>query len=160
MLFRSVSQSRYLAKDMDDRVFASIDEEGIVSKCSVGQHPYLEGIQIYNISCEMDNNDLKSFRVLHPNSQQAFDSILNGIREEAMQGNRKRWRDYWAMMEAVHWIKHAYAITAHRAQGSTYKTVFVDAGDILLNKNVKEKLQCLNVAISRAKDELYIINGG
>ena len=39
-------------------------------------------------------------------------------------------------------------------------SVFVDAGDILLNKNVREKLQCLNVAISRAKDELYIINGG
>ena len=42
----------------------------------------------------------------------------------------------------------------------TNKTVFVDAGDILSNKNVREKLQCLNVAISRAKDELYIINGG
>ena len=148
------------AKDLDDRVFASIDEEGIVTKCSVSQHPYLEGIQVHNISCEMDNNTIKSFRVLHPNSQQPFDAVLNGIREEAMQGNRKRWRDYWAMMEAVHWIKHAYAITAHRAQGSTYKTVFVDAGDILLNKNVREKLQCLNVAISRAKDELFIIYGG
>ena len=108
----------------------------------------------------MSDNPLKSFRVLHPNSQQVFDQMLKQYKTEAQQGNKKMWRQYYGLLEAVHWIKHAYAITAHRAQGSTYKTVFVDAGDILLNKNVREKLQCLNVAISRAKDELYIINGG
>jgi len=53
-------------------------------------------------------------------------------------------------------VKYAYAITAHRAQGSTYDTVYVDYQDILMNRERYEAFQCLYVASSRPRKTLYL----
>lgn len=62
-------------------------------------------------------------------------------------------------------IDYAFALTAHKAQGSTYTNVFVDANDIIYTKqgflypNTDEVLRRLYVAISRAKQEIIISYG-
>lgn len=62
-------------------------------------------------------------------------------------------------------IDYGFAITSHRAQGSTYKTVFVDVNDMIYDKNGKpytdrgELLRRLYVACSRASHELIICYG-
>jgi ATP-dependent exoDNAse (exonuclease V) alpha subunit len=66
------------------------------------------------------------------------------------------WKKFWAFKESFHSARHAYAITAHRAQGSTYQIAFVDYRDILLNRNRQEAARCLYVATSRPKKELYL----
>ena len=52
-------------------------------------------------------------------------------------------------------IKHAYAITVHKAQGSSIKNVLVCENDIDLchNNNLKKRLRY--VAYSRAQENLY-----
>lgn len=62
-------------------------------------------------------------------------------------------------------IDYGFAITSHRAQGSTYKTVFVDVNDMIYDKNGKpytdrsELLRRLYVACSRASHELVLCYG-
>ncbi|AEE26944.1 ATP-dependent DNA helicase [Francisella hispaniensis] len=48
-------------------------------------------------------------------------------------------------------LDYGFAVTAHKAQGSTYSKVFVLLKDIQLNTNISERNQILYVAMTRAK---------
>lgn len=62
-------------------------------------------------------------------------------------------------------IDYGFSITAHKSQGSTYNTVFVDANNMVYNSygrpytNQNELLRRLYVACSRASKELVICYG-
>ena len=68
----------------------------------------------------------------------------------------RKWGAFWEFKDAFHKLRHSYAITAHRSQGSTYNAAFVNWQDILLNRNKPEAMRCLYVACSRPKKELYL----
>ncbi|ABK90440.1 AAA family ATPase [Francisella tularensis subsp. novicida] len=48
-------------------------------------------------------------------------------------------------------LDYGFAVTAHKAQGSTYNKVFVLLKDIQLNTNISERNQILYVAMTRAR---------
>ena len=52
---------------------------------------------------------------------------------------------------------YGYGVTVHKSQGSTYNNVFINARDILLNKNVAERRKLLYVALSRTKEKAFIL---
>ena len=54
-------------------------------------------------------------------------------------------------------LKKPYAITAHKAQGSTYNTVIIPVYDYYTN-NYKDANQLLYVALSRAKEKIIFVN--
>jgi len=54
-------------------------------------------------------------------------------------------------------LKRPYAITAHKAQGSTYNTVIIPVYDYYTS-NYKDANQLLYVALSRAKEKIIFIN--
>lgn len=62
-------------------------------------------------------------------------------------------------------IDYGFAITSHRAQGSTYENVFVDINDICYDKygkpytNINEVLRRLYVACSRVRNNLFLCYG-
>lgn len=49
------------------------------------------------------------------------------------------------------------SITCHTAQGSTYRKAYIDAEDILKNKNINDAKRCMYTALTRASDAVYII---
>jgi hypothetical protein len=59
------------------------------------------------------------------------------------------WKQFWEAKDSLHLVRYNYSQTVHRSQGSTYKSVFVDARDILSNPNKSEALRCLYVAFTR-----------
>lgn len=65
------------------------------------------------------------------------------------------WRDFWDTKRRFHAVRYGYAMTAHRAQGSTYNTVWVDAQDILANHDSHEAFRCLYVACTRPTTLLH-----
>jgi len=142
------------ARDIEDRVFATIDEEGIIEKTIDGFNNILK-LKTMHVQCTMDDNTTKIFSICHPEHEALFQAILDEAKAAATCHSGS-WRHYWQLNESVHHIRHSYAITSHRAQGSTYERVLVHAKDILSNKNTIESLQCLNVAMSRAKNKLII----
>ena len=98
--------------------------------------------------------------------------------KKATGGTRaKRWKEYYNFKENYllatnikrgnqiiysRDIDYAFAITANKAQGSTYDNVFIDLNDIcftntgILRDNKDEMLRRLYVAISRARHEVIL----
>lgn len=89
--------------------------------------------------------------VLDPKDKWKFDNLAQKLRKE------KRWYELHRLQDLLDDVKYAYALTAHRAQGSTYRTVWVDMGDILDNPKRDEALQCLYVATSRPTNFLHLL---
>jgi len=55
-------------------------------------------------------------------------------------------------------VKYAYAVTAHKAQGGQWNTVFVDQGYITEEMIDREYVRWLYTAITRASKRLYLLN--
>ena len=61
------------------------------------------------------------------------------------------WKDFWNYTDAITIVKHIYAMTAHRSQGSTFKDVIVNYPDICQNNNL------LYTSVTRASDRVFMI---
>lgn len=55
-------------------------------------------------------------------------------------------------------IKYAYAVTGHKAQGGQWHTVFVDQGYVTEEMIDREYVRWLYTAVTRATDQLYLLN--
>ena len=55
-------------------------------------------------------------------------------------------------------VKHAYAVTCHKAQGGQWKAVFVDHGYLTDEMVNVEFLRWLYTAFTRATEQLYLVN--
>lgn len=142
-------------KDLDDRPMVSTDDEGAITRVSEDWHPIYGDMKVWRVSVCLDDNRTAIAQVLHEGSKTRFEEKVQNLSNEARVNGRK-WRDFWAFKEAFHALRHAYAITAHRAQGSTYDTVFLDYRDILVNRTKAEAMRCLYVGATRPKRWLYL----
>lgn len=71
-------------------------------------------------------------------------------REEKNRALKKElWQEYWAINRKFQTVRYNYALTAHRIQGSTVKTIFADVADILVNRTKEEAFRALMVACTR-----------
>lgn len=143
-------------KDLDDNTFMRTDEEATILQIVEGRHPLYPDYEIFNLLVEMDNERKQTIRVLTQSGRFQLDNDLNLLSMEAKAGKKYKWREFWQLKEAFHEIKHSYAITTHRSQGSSYDRVFIDREDILLNRNRPEAFRSLYVAVTRAREEVYI----
>lgn len=133
------------------------DEEGTVEAISVEQHPVYKELTCYRVEVdpEMDDSGWATCWVIHERSERAYKSLLNDLSTRAKSAPGG-WPAFWKAKELIHDVRPSHAITAHRSQGSTYQSVFVDAADILLNSNYLESLKALNVACTRPRRNLVI----
>ncbi len=134
-----------------DVTLATTDEEGGVENVTLANHNKYANLKAWKISIRLDYSGKQIYvYVVHKSSE----SMLQGMLDEMK--DKKMWGSFWTLKEAFHNISHAYALTAHRSQGSTFKKAFVDAGDIQDNPRLMERVKCLYVACSRASDELHV----
>jgi hypothetical protein len=70
------------------------------------------------------------------------------------------WPAFYAFKESFAYFNYSYVTSIHKAQGSSIAHVFIIEEDIYTNRSttLKEKLQLLYVAISRASFRAYIYN--
>ncbi len=55
-------------------------------------------------------------------------------------------------------VKHAYAVTCHKAQGGQWKRVFIDQGFISQEQYSVDYYRWLYTAVTRATEQLFLIN--
>ena len=145
-LFASVVKDRY------GMVLAAIDDEGVVVNAEVSD---MDGFKAWYLDIELDDGRVVLANPLHADSIAAYEERLRIFAEEARSRERK-WQDYWDLKEHYSDMKYAYAITAHRSQGSTYDTAFVCWQDILRNQDANEAYRCLYVACTRPRSKLIL----
>lgn len=138
-----------------EEVLLTTDEEAIVESAIACKHPMEPKYSAIELLCRSEANVPVRLLVLHPESRVQFDIDSQHLAHEA-KANPKLWQKFWRHKELFHGVKYAYALTAHRSQGSTYQSVWVDYQDILLNRSRKEAFQCLYVACSRPTTQLIL----
>jgi len=131
------------------------DDEAIVESVIATTHPWHPKYHAFELKCRREDGMTIRLMVMHPRSASEFSMDCEAL-AHAARGNSKLWKKFWELKDIFHEVKYGYAITAHRAQGSTYETVFVDYQDILLNRNRTEAFQCLYVACSRTTTRLLL----
>lgn len=142
------------AKDLEGEIIGTTDEEGAVEKCEIADHP-LHELKCYRIVMRSDMNSTLTLWTLHPDAKNKFELRKARLAAEA-RASSSQWGKFWDFADSFHPVRHAYAQTAHRAQGSTYTRAFVSWRDILLNNDRGEAMRCLYVGATRPKKELYL----
>ena len=142
-------------RDKYDMPLASVDDEGTVLHAAEG---YIDIYKVWDIEIELDSDvdDVKKLvyaSVLHEESKTDYDENLDKMADAARR-KKGSWKAYWEFKELFTDLRYAYAITAHRAQGSTYDTAFVCWQNILRMHNINEAYRCLYVAATRPKRRL------
>lgn len=138
-----------------DETLMTTDEEAIVEGAIVCRHPLESKYQAIELKVRTELNKVQRLLVIHPASVQQFNEDSQHLAHLA-RTNGKLWKKFWEHKDLFHEVKYAYALTTHRAQGSTYENVWIDTGDILLNRNRLEAFQCLYTACSRPTTRLYL----
>ncbi len=138
-----------------DDSLLNTDDEALVESVVACMHPWHPQYHMWELKCSTELGKTIRLMVIHPNSVAQFTADCEQM-AHAARSNSKLWKKFWELKDIFHEVKYGYAITAHRAQGSTYRDVFVDYQDILLNRNRKEAFQCLYVATSRASKRLFL----
>lgn len=138
-----------------DDMLMTTDEECIVNSVLECKHPIEPRYKGFELKVTTEEGVTQRLLVLHPDSAEQFNNDSQMMAHEA-KADPRRWKNFWEHKELFHDVKYAYAITAHRSQGSTYDNVWVDYQDILLNRNRKEAFQCLYVACTRPRKKLHL----
>lgn len=134
------------------------DTEGRVEFAELCPHPWYPDFICWRLSVVADEDSQFLAYVLADENavnKRAWLAKKNALAAEAKQESRK-WKQFWEFVEAFHGLRHGYAITAHRSQGSTYEQAFVNFSDMLLNRNRTEAFRCLYVACSRPRKQLHL----
>lgn len=114
---------------------------------------------IYWFRVQTDELNQVSIPVLHESAQKAFSF------EQQELANAKQWGKFWSLREMYADVAYSYALTAHKAQGSTFNNVWVDLPNFLQNTRsnkakigrVRESAQLAYVGASRASERLFIL---
>jgi len=90
----------------------------------------------------------KDYQMNHSIHLQLIDKIIM----------KKLW-GYWnnSFTEQYANVIYGYSVTTHKAQGSTFNNVFIDADDILLNNNLDETKRCIYTSHTRSANEVHIL---
>lgn len=145
-----------MLKNLDDEIFMRTDEEATILQVVEGFHPHYSEYQIWNLLVEDENKRKVTIRTLTPEGQFALNNKLNELSMEAKGGKRYKWREFWLLKEAFNEVRHSYAITSHRSQGSSYLKTFIDLEDIMLNRNRQEAFRSLYVSCTRQREAIYV----
>lgn len=142
-------------------IVSTIDDEFLVTNVSQGTvhldlHHQTVRLPVWELKVAGDYNGVLQIPVDPARFAELLTETARDARAEKARGvQRTIWQKFWEAKGMVHQVRFGFSITAHRSQGSTVPTVFVDAPNIMKNRNDREAMRCLYVATSRASEMLY-----
>lgn len=139
---------------MNKRMYAPTDHRLEISQVTEGTDE-IEGIEVegwwITFSKFRAENPLGSDPVVfQPRDWKRVYAIQRAFAKDKNWGPYFTIKDDWADLRPIH------ASTVHKAQGSTYRKVFVDLDDIGRNTRWRDLVRLLYVAVTRASHEVHI----
>jgi DNA replication protein DnaC len=95
--------------------------------------------------------------VIHQDSKQDYINLLNHLKKKAVVNGSDYWVLYYNVLKWSDRIIYNYAITAHKAQGSTYEYVILIEEDLDFNKRIIERNRIKYTSYTRASNCLYVL---
>ena len=103
--------------------------------------------EYWSVPARTDDGLRLDLRILTPESEQLRQERMQELRE------RKRWRQYYDTLKSFDNLPYAYAITTHKAQGSSINYIFPDIADM---RPCPDLQKILYTALTRAKIQAFI----
>ena len=138
-----------------EETLLATDEEAVIESVLSCKHPLEPKYGAIELKAQTEGGKTIRLLVLDPVDAVLFANDSQALAHRA-RADGKLWKKFWEHKDLFHDTKYAYALTAHRSQGSTYQNVWVDYQDILLNQTRREAFQCLYVACTRAEKQLRL----
>lgn len=115
------------------------------------------GISTFELILESEYEPTTKVHIVKQSNLKTFQSKCKWYKDKAKKTNSDvDWMIYKQFAFGFADLDYSFAITSHKSQGSTYKNVFVDVNDILMNHKITERNKCLYVAVSRPTDKLLM----
>jgi len=152
-------------------IFSNNDEFEVVSFKTMNKVSFRVGMKYYAttvkyIDAVTQQEKEQVVDILHEDSVDAFNDQLKSMKQQAVtqpKGSgqaKQKWVLYYKFMRTFANVNYNYAITSHKAQGSTYENVFVVDDDLNNNKNVLERNRIRYTAFSRPRSRLFVLKRG
>lgn len=101
----------------------------------------------------------KTLYVICEHDKDRYKHVLTELKDRALLGNSgAAWIPYYDAMKWSHNIDYAYAITAHKSQGSTYDNVLLIEEDIDKNRKTVERNRIKYTSYTRTKEKLFVLS--
>jgi exodeoxyribonuclease-5 len=150
--------------DEDGAIIFNTSEEFTIESYKIIDKKVVFGSKILTVKiydCTLDKSSAKlmtnKIKVLHEDSEADYAKMLEELKQKAIaEKDKSRWVTFY---DALKWpadIAYNYAITAHKAQGSTYENVFLMEDDLNANPNIVERNRIKYTSYSRASKKLYV----
>jgi len=120
-------------------------------------------VKYYNVFYGEYQN--KNVHIIHEESEKVYKYLCDQLKSKAISfQNTDRgmaanaWKGFFQLTRVFAEVKYNYAITAHKAQGSTYGTVLMVESDMNKNRKIVERNRIKYTAATRPSKKLYVIS--
>ena len=107
------------------------------------------------LTVRRENGQIATIPILHEQEEQRFKNTLSQFKDEAISGARP-WTDFYTLIESFAEADHAYSMTVHKSQGSTFHTVYLEHRDLLSCRG-PEKQALIYVGVTRPSHRLALL---
>jgi hypothetical protein len=153
----------YVIQGIEDKV-CNLNEDLSIPVPNLQRVPYyelrVEGGLTINVTPKDDyalEENLEVLARLAKGFKAKLDFKQSGGNSAAREAARTHWKYFWNLHAHFTKIRYGYALTAHRAQGSTFDITYVVASDIMANPDAEERIECLHVTCTRATTSIHFM---
>lgn len=110
--------------------------------------------RVWQITFADDFGSSLTVPVLHETERERYQNRLDELREAAI-AKKRSWKLFYGLKEGFARVEYAFAMTCHKAQGSTFHTAFVDWRDLISCRG-SERQALMYVATTRPSQRLAL----
>lgn len=149
---------------------ATTSQEFVIKEISIVNRDFNENVKtspnikfsgkFWKLDVEVEGEDIieETLYVIHDQSFDEYAQILKELKDIAVKSkDRNTWIMYYNMLKWSDDVTYNYAITVHKAQGSTYENVILLEEDLDFNRKTVEKNRIKYTAYTRAERRVYIL---
>ncbi|MDJ0687695.1 MAG: AAA family ATPase [Xenococcaceae cyanobacterium MO_188.B32] len=159
-VFRAITALSKGGKELEkwSTVMNSSDECVVIEEGKLIARDRSYGYECYCVPVLTDGGTKLDLFILTEEGKQQQKKYLTDLRAEAnecknVKARKGIWKAYYDCLKTFDTMPYAYAITTHKAQGSTIDCAFVDATDM---RGCPDLQKILYTALTRAKDRVFI----
>ncbi|WP_227498496.1 ATP-dependent RecD-like DNA helicase [Synechococcus sp. PCC 7336] len=132
----------------DETILLTSSAECTVLEVRLGR---VDRWQVWALGVEDEEGRWRQLQVLHEAGRAELERRLKQLAESL------QWGEFWALKNQFHDLRYAYALTVHKAQGSSFEAVYVDVRNFAINRSALERNKLCYVALTRASKRVLIL---
>lgn len=122
------------------------------------------GLDVWNLEVLTDNYMNLTVKVLDPEwvNMAEFERQREELKDAALRAShpyarKLAWKEFYSFINSFADLDKLFALTVHKAQGSTFVRTYADMINMCMNRTIKERQRLIYTAFTRASEQLCIL---